>query len=168
MTVEATIMQTTDSLKIFQKNFTSFYAYNYIFIIVAAAVCIGIATKDMVSGIMNESLLPIIDVFIAKSIPYFFYNKALEYSTKHQFIHLLIRKLGRMIWNILVWILILYATYIVFKTLSRVDLITGKVDFVQSLTRYVSGETPPTIQEERRRTTPIQNPANPYIFTNRY
>lgn len=150
MTIENAIIQTTESIKKFQNDFKSFVSSNFLFLVIASAVCIGFATKDMVSDVMNESILPLITHFAVKSIPYFFYNKALEYSNKHSVFHLIIRKVGRGFWLILVWILTLYITFIVFSSISNIDLLTGKMDIVQRLTRYVVGEERngyPTYQE---------------------
>ena len=138
--IEQAIMQTTNSILTFQKNFSNYLTSNYLILLIASSVCIGFATKDMISDIMHESVLPIVIYFTVKTIPYFIYNKTLEYSSKYKLIHLLIHKLGRLFWIIIVWILTLYITYIVFRSITRIDLITGRVNALQSVTKYVLGE----------------------------
>ena len=160
MGIESSILETTDSLKNFQHNFAKFYTSNYMFLIIASAVSIGIATKDMVSTIMNESILPILDVFLVHSIPYILYLKSLEFSAKYPITNMIVRKLGRMFWIIIVWMLILYVTFIVFKAMSNVDLITSQSNMVQAVTKYIAGES--TTQER-----PIRQDGQ-YMFTNRF
>ena len=140
MSVEQTIIQNTEPIRKFQQDFKRSVTSNFTILIVACAVCIGFATRDMISNVMNESVLPVLTYLALKSIPYLFYNKALQFSKRYEILTLLLRKLGTLIWIILVWIFTLYMTYIVFRSIANVDLVTGRVDLVQGVTKYVLGE----------------------------
>jgi large-conductance mechanosensitive channel len=139
MSIDQSVIQTTEPIRKFQQNFKHFTT-NIIIVLIACAVCIGFATKDMISSIMNESILPIISYFAVKSIPYFLYNKALQISKYNEIITLIIHKLGLSLWIIIVWILTLYLTFIVFKLITRVDVLTDKVNLIQDISKYVLGE----------------------------
>lgn len=139
MNIEQTVVQTTEPVRRFQQNFKTLTT-NTVIVLVACAVCIGFATKDMISNIMNESILPIISYFAVKSIPYFLYNKALQISKYNEILTLIISKLGLSIWIILVWIITLYLTYIAFRIITRIDVITDKVNMIQGISKYILGE----------------------------
>jgi hypothetical protein len=49
-----------DSLNLFQTKFKDFTSYHP-FLIIAAGVCVGLATREMISMIMNDSILSILD-----------------------------------------------------------------------------------------------------------
>lgn len=140
MDVGQRIINTTETVKKAQQDFQSFTTYNNTFLVVASAICVGIATKDMVTDIMNEAVLPIVTFLTERSISYFVYSRTLEKTAKYPFLNLLLRKLGSLLWVVLVWLLILYVTYIAFKALIKIDLVTDKVELIQGVTRYVTGQ----------------------------
>jgi large-conductance mechanosensitive channel len=147
-----TIIDTTEHVKNVQKDFLSFTGYNQMFIVTASAICIGIATKDMVTDVMNEAILPVITFITQKSISYFLYTKALEKTMKYPLVNILLQKVARLLWLLLVWLLILYVTYIAFKGLIKLDLVTDKINIIQGVTKYVTRQEQrqPNVQQEKR------------------
>ena len=118
------------NLKQEQSNYMNFTAYNKALVLGAAAICIGLATKEAISSIMNEVILPFLKYISKTSLLYVFYLFLLQKSIHHKWINNLILGLGKTIWIFLVWILILYTTYLVFQYVIKFDLITDKLDFV--------------------------------------
>jgi hypothetical protein len=146
-----TIIDSTEHVKNVQKDFLSFTGYNQMFIVTASAICIGIATKDMITDVMNEAILPVITFLTEKSISYFLYTKALEKTIKYPLVNILLQKVAHLLWLLLVWILILYVTYIAFKALIKLDLVTDKINIIQGVTKFVTRqEQQPRVQPEKR------------------
>jgi len=131
------IHATGDKIKSAQQNFLQFTAYNNMLIIGAAAICIGLATKEAITQLLNQVILPLILYFGKTSLNYFVYLKALEHSMHLPWLHNLIKGIGRTLWIFIVWIIILYLTYVVFKQVIRIDLITSKVNLVESAANYI-------------------------------
>ena len=129
------IIDNVEVLKNFQKQFQTFTAYNNVLISIASAVCIGMATKEVITNIMNEILLPIIASLSNTSITYILYKKAVEHTKFSGFLNAIIIYFGKFIWIMLVWFLILYLTYVLFKTLIKTDLLTGKLQLLEDITR---------------------------------
>lgn len=151
MDIQKTIITTAENIRNSQKDFQNFTAYNNLFIIMASAVCVGIVTKDAITDIMNEAILPIIVFFGKKGISYFLYTKILEKTASYPILNLLIQKSGKLIWIFLTWLLVIYVAWILFRKLMKLDLVSSKVDLLENVTRYVSGEkkiTSPTISGE--------------------
>ena len=151
MDIGKTLITTAETIKTNQKEFQNFTAYNNLFIIMASAVCVGIVTKDTISDIMNEAILPIIVFFGKKGISYFLYTKILEKTVKYPILNLLISRFGKLIWILLTWILVMYIAWILFKKLIKLDLVSSKASLVEHVTKYVNGEekiTYPTTSEE--------------------
>lgn len=151
MDIQKTILTTAENIRNSQKDFQQFTAYNNLFIIMASAVCVGIVTKDAISDIMNEAVLPIIIFFGKKSISYFLYTKILKKTATYPILNLVIQQFGKLIWIFLTWLLVIYIAWIVFRKLIKIDLVSSNVDLLENITRYVSGEkkiTSPTISGE--------------------
>lgn len=138
MDIGQKIINTTDDLKNVQKDFANFTAYNNLFIIIAASVCIGIATRDVISDIMNDTLLPLIAFIFKHGIFYLLYNKILTITHKHPTLNIIIQHIGKLIWLILVWVLTLFLVYFIFKKLIKIDFISDKINFVQDVTKYLT------------------------------
>jgi large-conductance mechanosensitive channel len=144
------IIDTTESVKSAQKDFQKFTTYNEVFLVTAAAICVGMATRDMVTDIMNEVILPVVTYMIENGISYFLYKKALERAGSYPLLYQVLSKFGHILWIVLVWILILYVTYVAFKALIKIDLITDKADIVQKITRYITQEHKHVDSEHKR------------------
>lgn len=117
-------------LKQEQSKYMNFTAYNKALVLGAAAICIGLATKEAISSIMNEVILPFLKYISKTSLIYVFYLFLLQKSIHNKIINAMILGLGKIIWIFLVWLLILYTTYIVFQYVIKFDMITDKLDFV--------------------------------------
>lgn len=129
-----TLVASTQTVKNFNNNFKSF-AGNQQFVIVAAAICVGIATKDAIEKILNEVIYPFIRVAGNASIAFLLYKKALNSTQSMQWAHTLLEKLGAVIWIFIVWFLIALLSYILLKKVLTVDLINPKMQFLEDNTR---------------------------------
>jgi hypothetical protein len=138
-TLSHNILHTTQELKKEQKQFIEFTTYG-VFIVIASAICVGMATRDLISDAMNEAFLPLIMFFGKTNMFYIAYTKLLEKTQKMSFVYVLLQKLGKLIWIILIWFLTLYLTYFIFQKLIRVDLITDKIDFISNITKYFTSD----------------------------
>lgn len=148
MDIQKTVLTTAETIKQNQKDFQNFTAYNNLFIIMASAICVGIVTKDAITDIMNEAVLPIIIFFGKKTISYFLYTKALERTANHPILNLFIQRFGKLIWILLTWLLVMYIAWVLFKKLIKLDLVSGKAELIENITRYVTGEEQKFIDQE--------------------
>lgn len=88
---------------------------------------------------MNEIVLPFV-LFAAKgSVAYLAYSKAVEKTMRVGWIHALLKGFGKTIWIFLVWLLILYVTYAVFKKVITIDFVTPRVEMVENAATYLRG-----------------------------
>ncbi len=140
MDVGKTVLTTTETIKANQKEFQKFTAYNNLFIVMASAVCVGIVTKDAITDIMNDAVLPIIIFFGKKTLSYFLYRKALEKTSSYPILNLFIQRFGKLIWILLIWLLVMYVTWILFKKLIKFDLVSGKAELIEDITKYVTSQ----------------------------
>lgn len=144
------VINTAENVKQIQTDFHNFTALNSIFIVIASAVCVGIITKDTISDIMNEAILPLLLYWGKRSLSYLLYTKALEKTMSYPSVYIVLTKLGKLVWIIIVWIIVLFIVYIIFRKLIKIDLISSKVNLVQDMTKYVIG------QENRRKIVPSE------------
>ena len=132
------VHNTTNAVKNTQADFANF---NKALIITAAAVCIGLATKDTITDIMNEILLPLLTFVAQRSLWYFLYSKAVEASRRMRILKAVLQAVGKLIWFVLLWFVVLYITYFVFKHLIHFDPVTKQANLVDYVTTYVAGST---------------------------
>lgn len=137
-TIGQQIQNGTEKLKEMQQNYRSTFSENKTFLLIAAAICVGIATRDVIADVMKDSILPLFVYIATHGLPYLVYQKMLGYSTSYPVAHLIITKLGNMVWLILVWILTLFLVYLIFTKLIKINLISNQVEIVQSATAYVT------------------------------
>ena len=151
MDIGKAIIDTSESIRKVQHDFQNFTSYNALFVVMASAICVGMITKETVTDIMNEVVLPLILFLGKRSISYFIYTKALERTASYPAINLLLQKLGHLVWIMIVWILVLYIVYVIFKRVIRLDFVSGKVDLVQNVTGYVTKQEAPRrhVSDER-------------------
>ena len=139
----------SDKLKLFQTSFKAFTHYQP-FILVAAAVCIGLATREMISTIMNESILPIVDFIIKHGLIYNAYAKLIgeirEGSFSYLLLKLVLNKIAHVIWLIIVWFITIYITYIIFTKLIKLDLVSDKIAMLDATTKYIVDQEKPSYQ----------------------
>jgi large-conductance mechanosensitive channel len=105
------INNTTTNIENDLNKFKSFRTNNQL-IIFAAAVCIGLATKETISNVMNNILLPIITFMARTSIYYFVYDILLKKFNENSFYFKVLEKFGLFIWYLLLWFVIIIITYI--------------------------------------------------------
>jgi len=133
--VGQSIFNTAEEVKNFQKSFQQFTAYNIAFVTIAAALCVGMATNEMITHIMNDALLPLFTFIAQRNIAYYMYNKVLDMSIKYPILTMVIRKCGRIIWLMLVWFMVLYLTYFIFSYAIRFDIMGRQINLVQSISK---------------------------------
>ncbi len=143
------IINTTDNIRNIQKDFSSFTTYNNLLIVIAAAVCIGFATREMITDIMNKVIFPILLFWTERSVSVQLYKKIIEKSKSIPFLSMLLIKFGEVLWIIFVWIIILWLTYVIFKKLIKIDLLTEKINIIQDITRYLTSQEKQHIMQEK-------------------
>ncbi len=119
------------------KTQSDFMSFNKALVTIAAAICVGIATKEAISNIMHDIILPFLGFIIHKSFTYILYNKAMH-LVKNKYLTAIIASMGRLVWILLVWLIILYITYIVFKKIIVIDFVGDKVNTFNKLKNYFS------------------------------
>jgi large-conductance mechanosensitive channel len=134
------IINTTDNILNIQKDFSAFTAYNNLLIIIAAAVCIGFATREMITDIMNTVLLPLFLFLTERTLSVQLYKKIIEKSKSIPILTMIFIKFGEIVWIIFVWIIILWMTYLIFKKLIKIDLLTEKINVIQDITKYLTNQ----------------------------
>lgn len=103
------------------------YSANSTLIIMAAAVCIGIATKDIIERFMNDVILPLIMVGTKTSILYRIYNYLLRFFSYQPIITALLKGLGTTFWLFIVWSVIIFITFVFFKKLLEKNFVTQQL-----------------------------------------
>lgn len=140
-----TIVSSTESIKKFNDNFKSFTT-NQTLVLVAAAVCIGMATKDAIEKILNQVIYPFIASIAKISIAFILYKKALENTQSYKTIHSVLESIGAVFWIFIVWSIIIFFSYILLKKVLVVDFVKPHLQFVEDNSKkYLIG----TSQESR-------------------
>lgn len=134
-----TTKNATNNVKKERSEFSKFI-YNDTFIVMASAITIGMTSKDMLNKIMYEIVLPIFIYFGKKGIPYYAFNKILQFSKNYPTLNWSLEKLGELIWIILTWFIIIYLTYVIYTRVLKFNIIGGQIDFVENTTKYFSNE----------------------------
>lgn len=125
-------------IKAQQQDFMKFTAYNNVLIISAAGICIGLATKEAISEFLNDIILPFI-VFLSKhSVFHQFIKNSVDRTSSMPYLFEFLKAILKTSWIFTVWLLILYITYIIFQKIIKIDLVTPRVDLVESATKYVT------------------------------
>jgi large-conductance mechanosensitive channel len=127
--------QATNSVGNFNKEFQN-YSNNNTLIIVAAAVCVGIATKEIIEKLMNETVLPILQFMIKTSIYYWIYNFLLKSSVSKPVIVGILQTVGTVSWLFLLWSVIVFLSFVLFKKLLDKNLISSQLGFWQNVGGY--------------------------------
>lgn len=128
-----TIISSTEKIKKFNNEFKSFTTDKYL-IVGAAAVCIGFATKDAIEGIMNQAILPVLKVLANASPLYLLFTYIKSKTIKMPILHVVLDKLGLVIWILIVWFLIIFVSYILFNKVLSVDIVGQPIRFIQTNT----------------------------------
>jgi large-conductance mechanosensitive channel len=122
------MQQTTDNIKKEYRDYRSFIN-NQNLIIIAAGVCIGLATKDVVFGILNELVLPAIISLTKTSFMTLLYQQMIRKTHQMTLIHVL-KGVGKFVWYILTWFITIIIVFIMFVKLLHVDIVASKLDFL--------------------------------------
>lgn len=116
-----------------KKNYNDYqkYTLNHQLIVIAIGVCIGIATKDVITNIMNQIILPIIKSFGEHTLYNIIY-KLLLVNTKHiTILNSSIQYMGIFIWNLLSWSIIVFIAYLFMTQLIKLDIITPHINLIE-------------------------------------
>ena len=116
----------------------NFTAYNHVLVMIAAAICIGIASKEAITNIITELILPLLVFMSKKSISMIMYNSLLQHTMHIKWLNALITGLGKLMWILFTWVIVLYCTWIVFKYVITIDLVTQKVNMVELVASKLS------------------------------
>jgi large-conductance mechanosensitive channel len=125
-------------IKAQQQDFMKFTAYNNMLIIGAAGICIGLATKEAISEFLNDIILPFIVFLSQHSMFHQFIRSSVDKTSSMPYLFEFLKAILKTSWIFTVWLLILYITYIIFQKIIKIDLITPRVDLVESATKYVT------------------------------
>lgn len=147
-----TLVTSAQTVKKFNSNFKNF-AGNQQFVVIAAAICVGIATKDAIEKILNEVIYPFIRIAGNASIAFLLYKKALDSTQSYKILHTVLEKVGAVIWIFIVWFLIAVMSYILLKKVLTVDLINPQMQFVEDNTKRFIMPGGPMISSENMRLT---------------
>ena len=131
--MDALIYNTTENAKKFHKDYNDFIAA---FAVISAAVCIGLATKDMVTEVMTEVVLPVITLIVEKSLSYSVYQTLVRH-TPNMFWELVVTKVAKTVWIVVIWMLVIFVTYLAFKVLMRVDIMSSKINAIRNIQHEV-------------------------------
>ena len=125
-------------IKAQQQDFMKFTAYNNMLIIGAAGICIGLATKEAISEFLNDIILPFIVFLSQHSVFHQFIKNSVDRTSSMPYLFEFLKAILKTSWIFTVWLLILYITYIIFQKIIKIDLVTPRVDLVESATKYVT------------------------------
>jgi hypothetical protein len=145
------IINGTEKVKQMQQNYRSSISENHAILIIAAAICVGIATRDVIADVMKDAILPLVLYLVKMGIPYMIYDRIKSSFARHTVLHVIISKLGNVIWLLLIWVMTLYLVYLVFAKLVGIDLIGNQVKLIQLATSYVFQE-----DKQQQQQQPIQ------------
>ena len=115
----------------------------------------------MISMIMNDSVLAILDFLIKHSLIYNAYAKFLEEITFQKtffylFLKLVLRKTAHVIWLLIVWFITIYITYIIFSKLIKLDFVSDKIAMLQATTKYIVDQEKPSYKPPAAEPPPSQ------------
>lgn len=132
-----TISQTTNTVGDLNNDFSK-YSNNNSLIVVAAAVCIGIATKEIIERLMNEVVLPVLQIIVNNSLYYWVYKFLLKSSVSSPFILNILNGLGTVAWLFLLWSVIVFVSFVLFKKLLDRNIISSQLGFIHKLGQYAA------------------------------
>lgn len=124
----------------FQKGFQDNFSNNSLFLIIAAAVCVGLATKTALEQLLHKTILPVVTLIIKKTISYIIYNKALRASINIPVLNKSLIALGDIFEIIAIWLLILYLTYIMFSKLININILSQQAQILGYVGKKISQE----------------------------
>lgn len=133
--IKNTLSTTTNTIGEFNTDFHKFSS-NTTMIAIAAGICIGMATKEIIQNIMNDVLLPLLQIMINNSLYYWAYKLLLKSSLSKPFINKLLKIIGTIIWLFLVWSVIIFISFVLFKKLLNYNLISMQLGNIHKIGGY--------------------------------
>jgi large-conductance mechanosensitive channel len=129
------LTHTTNTVGNFSNDFRK-YSNNNNLVVVAAAVCIGIATKDIIEKLMNEAVLPIMKVMVKNSLYFFVYKLLLKTSVSKPTIVYILKTIGTVGWLFFMWSVIVFVSFVLFKKLLDKNLVANQLNFLHKIGGY--------------------------------
>lgn len=126
------ISETTHNINNINNDFKK-YAYNDQLILIAAAVCIGISTKDIIQKLLNDTLYPALKFIVTNSLYYWIFKILKKKSSSTPFIVNTLNVVGEIVWLFLLWSIIVFISFVLFKKLLNYNLISGQLSFINTV-----------------------------------
>lgn len=133
--VGQTISSTTNTIGDFDNEFKK-YSANSSLVTLAAAVCIGIATKEIIERLMNEVLLPLIKYMSNTSIPFLIYTFLLKVFRNKKNVTTILKAFGNIAWLFIVWSVIVFVSFVLFKKLLDKNFVSQQLAFFHKAGNY--------------------------------
>ena len=109
------------------------YAYNDQLILVAAAVCIGVATKDIIQTLLTDTLYPALKFIVSNSLYYWIFTILKKKSASTPFIVNTLNVIGEIAWLFLLWSIIVFISFVLFKKLLNYNIISNQLSFYNTV-----------------------------------
>lgn len=131
MEIGNTILNTTHKVQEDYDLFKTYTTQKQI-IIIASAVCIGFATKEVITNIMNEIILP----FLTSIGTYTLFQFALN-NVHNKFIYIIIKKTGLLIWFIFSWLIIIFIVYLFLTKFIQINPLAFDLSVINTGTKFI-------------------------------
>jgi large-conductance mechanosensitive channel len=131
MDLRENIYYTTDNI---QKKYNEFnkFTTNEQVIVVAIGVLIGLATKEVITNIMTEIVLPMFIQFGSYNL----YNLILS-KIKNKSANIVVQKLGLLIWYLLTWIIVLFIAYLFLTVVININPLGTDLKIINTAANYL-------------------------------
>lgn len=131
-----TLYYTGKEAKNISEDYVSFLMKGSV-IIIAAGVCIGVATKDVIQKLLDQVLLPFLQLIAHTSVPYMIYKKIIAVSKNHPYFNIFLNILGNTIWLFLTWSIIVFVSYLFLNKLVKFNLVNEQLVLFNKATNFV-------------------------------
>lgn len=102
--------------------FQQFFRSEYL-LLLAAAICLGLATKELIEKLMTKIILPVLQWLTYTSIVVIFYRYLQKrVPKKFQLISAMLSTVGNVSWDIFVWLAIIVLIFIIFEFIIKRNL----------------------------------------------
>lgn len=126
------ISEATHNINSINNDFKK-YAYNDQLILIAAAVCIGMATKDIIQTLLNDTLYPALKFIVTNSLYYWIFTILKKKSASTPFIVNTLNTIGEIAWLFLLWSIIVFISFVLFKKLLNYNIISNQLAFYNTV-----------------------------------
>lgn len=126
------ISEATHNINSINNDFKK-YAYNDQLILIAAAVCIGMATKDIIQKLLNDTLYPALKFIVSNSLYYWIFTILKNKSASRPFIVNTLNVIGEIAWLFLLWSIIVFISFVLFKKLLNYNIISNQLSFYNTV-----------------------------------